>query len=152
MSTFENAKVGDKVWCSFMGDGVIKHIDQTFYPIGVSFDCNNKYYKTVVFTTDGLATDLDLYPSLFWVKHEFYRVTERPEPEIDWSKVPVDTLVQVKSHEDLAWTDRYLLNGYNNVFRAFEQGKVSKNAELIYTWSFCRIHPSVEIKEEWYVQ
>ena len=33
--------------------------------------------------------------------------TEYKEPEIDWSKVPVDTKVYVRNNEEAEWTSRY---------------------------------------------
>lgn len=37
----------------------------------------------------------------FWLDEEY------EEPEVDWSKVPVDTLVRVRDYEDDEWLLRY---------------------------------------------
>ena len=39
-----------------------------------------------------------------WLDEEY---TEPPKPEVDWSKVPVDTLVQVRDDENDEWLPRY---------------------------------------------
>lgn len=39
-----------------------------------------------------------------WLDEEY---TEPPKPEIDWSKVPVDTLVRVRDYKSDEWTLRY---------------------------------------------
>lgn len=40
----------------------------------------------------------------FWLDEEYI---EPPKPEVDWSKVPVDTLVMVKDFEREEWVLRY---------------------------------------------
>lgn len=45
--------------------------------------------------------------------------SEYKEPEVDWSKVKVDTPIMVKNTEDGEWTNRY--------FAKFEDG-------IVYTW------------------
>lgn len=40
----------------------------------------------------------------FWLDEEYI---EPPKPEVDWSNVPVDTLVRVRDREDQEWTLRY---------------------------------------------
>lgn len=47
----------------------------------------------------------------FWLDEEY------EEPELDWSKVPVDTLVRVRNYEDDEWLLRY--------FNAYEFGAVA---------------------------
>lgn len=50
---------------------------------------------------------------------EEWLFSEYKEPEIDWSKVKVDTPIMVKNTEDGEWTNRY--------FAKFEDG-------IVYTW------------------
>lgn len=78
------------------------------------------------------------------------------EREIDWSKVPKWTKVQVKDFDEEDWENNYLI-----------ELKKDKTGKDIFTttncdkftyadygdtcdWWQCRIHESVEIKEEWY--
>lgn len=50
---------------------------------------------------------------------EWLRAEADAEPEIDWSKVPVDTPIWVRDREDQVWIPRY--------FAKYENG-------LVYTW------------------
>lgn len=53
-TTFETAKVGDRVWCITAGWGEVRRIDSTkAYPIAVDFA--NDDFKT--YTVDGLYND-----------------------------------------------------------------------------------------------
>lgn len=40
----------------------------------------------------------------FWLDEEY---TEPPKPEVDWNKVPVDTLVRVRNRDNQEWVLRY---------------------------------------------
>lgn len=82
---------------------------------------------------------------------------------IDWNKVSRGTKVQVRNSEKEEWVNRY--------FRYFSTIVIGKNGEsqdIYWTathlkdeftgegeqgcggYKYCRIHPDVEIKEEWY--
>lgn len=62
-TTFEKAKVGDKVWCIMSGWGEVRGTDApTDYPIAVYFASGE--FKT--YTVDGRYTKDDLNPTLFW--------------------------------------------------------------------------------------
>ncbi len=76
--------------------------------------------------------------------------------EIDWSKVPKWTKVQVKDFDEEDWENNYLIE-----FKKDKTGKdifTTTNCDkFTYAdygdacdWWQCRIHESVEIKEEWY--
>ena len=67
---------------------------------------------------------------------------EYKEPEVDWSKVPVDTLVRVRDSEDEDWTLRYFKGleeeGYINRFQTWADGATSKTAYGEYeNWPYC---------------
>ncbi len=73
------------------------------------------------------------------------------EMEIDWSKVPKWTKVQVRDFEGEEWKNSYFIgSSTNGVFKAtyFDEFTFSEGDE--YEWYQCKIYPSVEIKEEWY--
>lgn len=77
----------------------------------------------------------------FWLDEEY---EEPPKPEVDWSKVPVDTLVRVRDREDREWILRYFkgINDGNAMCRysAWEAGATSKTAEGDYTlWKYCEL-------------
>lgn len=74
----------------------------------------------------------------FWLDEEY------EEPELDWSKVPVDTLVRVRDREDQEWILRYFkgINDGNAMCRysAWESGATSKTAERKYLcWKYCEL-------------
>ena len=69
---------------------------------------------------------------------------EYEEPEVDWSKVPVDTLVRVRDREDQEWTLRYFkgIDDGNSMCRysVWESGATSKTANNGYMcWKYCEL-------------
>ena len=69
---------------------------------------------------------------------------EYEEPEVDWSKVPVDTLVRVRDREDQEWILRYF-KGINEdslrrSYEVWESGATSKTADRKYLcWNYCEL-------------
>lgn len=69
---------------------------------------------------------------------------EYEEPEVDWSNVPVDTLVRVRDREEEDWLLRYF-KGINEkslrpVYEAWESGATSKTANGKYLcWNYCEL-------------
>lgn len=78
------------------------------------------------------------------------------EYQVDWSKVPKFTLVQVKDKKDEEWENRYLLSykkDDNYPFLAtpyseYVYGENKRNANL---YEECKLHPTVEIKHDWLI-
>lgn len=76
-----------------------------------------------------------------WLDEEYI---EPPKPEVDWSKVPVDTLVRVRDREEQEWTLRYF-KGINedslrHRYEAWESGATSKTAKGEYLcWTYCEL-------------
>lgn len=69
---------------------------------------------------------------------------EYEETKVDWSKVPVDTLVRVREREDEEWLLRYFKGINENQLRrryeAWESGATSKTASGKYLcWSYCEL-------------
>lgn len=80
----------------------------------------------------------------------FADYVEQPKPEVDWSKVPVDTLVRVRDFESEEWVLRYFkgIDGEfpGSKFMAWDGGLTSKTAYGDYTrWKYCEL---VEEKED----
>jgi len=76
-----------------------------------------------------------------WLDEEYI---EPPKPEVDWSNVPVDTLVRVRDREDQEWTLRYFkgIDGGNAMCRysAWASGATSKTANNGYMcWKYCEL-------------
>ena len=75
---------------------------------------------------------------------ELWLDEEYKESEVDWSKVPVDTLVRVRDREDEEWILRYF-KGINEdslrpIYEAWESGATSKTAYCDYElWKYCEL-------------
>ena len=76
-----------------------------------------------------------------WLDEEY---VEPPKPEVDWSKVPVDTLVRVRDLDDGEWTLRYF-EGIDekdpaNRYVVWQDGATSITA-YGYTeqWTYCEL-------------
>ena len=69
---------------------------------------------------------------------------EPPKPEVDWSKVPVDTLVRVRDLESEEWILKYFKGIDEEApecrFVAWDDGATSVTAYGNYThWTFCEL-------------
>lgn len=77
----------------------------------------------------------------FWLDEEYI---EPPKPEVDWSKVPVDTLVRVKDDEEDTWALRYFCEWDGDTdmkYRTFPHGTTSKTTTYYYieNWKYCEL-------------
>lgn len=76
----------------------------------------------------------------FWLEEEYI---EPPKPKVDWSKVPVDTLVQVRDDENDKWALRYFkwfVRGHRTPFVTWADGATSKTAETCTEyWEYCEL-------------
>lgn len=76
----------------------------------------------------------------FWLEEEYI---EPPKPKVDWSKVPVDTLVQVRDDENDKWALRYFkwfVRGHRTPFVTWADGATSKTAEACTEyWKYCEL-------------
>lgn len=68
---------------------------------------------------------------------------EYKEPEVDWVKVPVDTLVRVRDSEDEEWTLQYfrcISDITSCKYEAWSDGTTSKTSYgAIKRWKFCEL-------------
>lgn len=75
-----------------------------------------------------------------WLDEEYM---EPPKPEVDWNKVPVDTLVRVRNDKNGEWLLRYFCEWNEDANRGheystFPEGRTSKTATYyIENWRFC---------------
>lgn len=85
------------------------------------------------------------------------RLIWKRQKEIDWSKVPKWTKVQIKYCEDGRWRNRYFIryNPYKkdhfivSILDEFLFEESSQDFSPTSSYEQCRIHPSVSIPEEW---
>lgn len=84
----------------------------------------------------------------FWLDEEY---VEPPKPEVDWSKVPVDTLVRVRNRKENEWIMRYFKrfdeNRTSHKFLVWADGKTSKTVDGygMELWKYCEL---VEVEDE----
>lgn len=103
-TTFETAKVGDKVWDFYQGWGVVREIGRSArYPIYVNLASGG--YKR--YTSGGLYDEDDISQSLFW-DEVVIEAPVKPMPDLE-----VDTKVLVWVHPD---------NIHKRHFSHFENG------------------------------
>lgn len=60
--------------------------------------------------------------------------SEYEEPEIDWSKVPIDTPILVSNNEDDDWQRRYFAKYEDGIVYAFSDGTTSWSATHRSSW------------------
>ena len=66
------------------------------------------------------------------------------EPETDWSKVPVDTLILVRNDEDEEWLRRYFTKYENGKVYAWGNGCTSRTTNNMYAWNYTKLTESEE--------
>lgn len=76
-----------------------------------------------------------------WLDEEY---EEPPKPEVDWSKVPVDTLVRVRDYENVEWHLRYFKgidkSNPEEKYEAWVNGTTSKTSNDKYMhWKCCEL-------------
>ena len=83
----------------------------------------------------------------FWLDEEY---VEPPQPEVDWSKVPVDTLVRVRNFKEHEWELMHFKTFDENLEYRYETwscGRTSKTAcgpIKSSHWRYCEL---VEVKD-----
>ena len=66
------------------------------------------------------------------------------EPEIDWSKVEVDTPILVKAIDDGKWKKRYFAKYEGGAVYAWDGGKTSWNKDCVTSWNYAKLAESEE--------
>lgn len=73
--------------------------------------------------------------------------SEYVEPEVDWSKVPVDAPILVRNDESRPWKKRYFAMYHNGIVYAWTDGATSWSAENendVCRWQYAKIAEDVE--------
>lgn len=89
MKRFENAQVGDLVYSRIHGDGIIAAI----YDECLRIRSEEDNFLDMTYNINGHFFYNVGEPILFYRNGSERYLTERPEPEIDWKKVPMGTKV-----------------------------------------------------------
>lgn len=115
-TTFETAKVGDKVWCIRSGWGEIGEVGWTDRcPIYVRFPCGE--FKS--YTVDGLYNDEDLSRTLFWAE-VVIDAPVKPVPQLE-----VDGKVVVWNDGRDRFSRHFSHFSKDGVLHTFSHGKTS---------------------------
>lgn len=114
-------------------DGVCKFMKKQVFP---SYDLK----KCAKEGTCGGVTCMDCVKMFaFWLDEEY------KEPEVDWNKVPVDTLVRVRDREEQEWILMYFKgirdSDRAHRFETWADGATSVTAEGGYylRWKYCEL-------------
>lgn len=69
---------------------------------------------------------------------------EHKEPEIDWSKVEVDTPILVRDYEGQEWARRYFAKYENETVYAWDSGRTSWSGDGVTEWKYAKLAESEE--------
>lgn len=64
---------------------------------------------------------------------------EPEEPEVDWSKVEVDTPILVKAIDDGKWKKRYFAKYEGGKVYAWQAGGTSWNKDCVASWKYAKL-------------
>ena len=75
---------------------------------------------------------------MLWLMEEY------EEPEVDWSKVEVDTPILVRDNEDtesatVVWLKRYFAEYKDGLVYAWTNGRTSWNEDEMYGWNYAKL-------------
>ena len=73
---------------------------------------------------------------MIWLLEDY---EEPEEPEIDWSKVEVDTPILVRDSENQEWLRRYFTQYKNGKVYAWGNGCTSWTANNMYAWNHTKL-------------
>lgn len=80
-----------------------------------------------------------------WANSEY---VEPIEPQVDWSRVPVDTPVLVTDRKDAAeseWKKRYFAKYENGMVYTWANGATSWSGEIVSSWMYAKLAESEEV-------
>lgn len=80
---------------------------------------------------------------------EDWLFSEYEEPEIDWSKIKVDTPILVRDYESNKWTKRYFAKFVDGKVYAWNDGATSwtvPNEYEVTSWNYAKLAESEKLK------
>lgn len=86
----------------------------------------------------GMDCDQCSMLKLIWLLEEY------EEPEIDWSKVEVDTPILVRDYENDKWLKRYFAKYKDGVVYAWNGGRTSWSEKYMTGWKYAKLTESEE--------
>ena len=73
---------------------------------------------------------------MIWLMEEY---EEPKEPEIDWSKVEIDTPILVRDYEGQEWANRYFAKYENKTIYAWDCGRTSWTGDGVTEWKYAKL-------------
>lgn len=97
--------------------------------------CNDFIKNRIIKADDCPGTDCNkcVLLQFLWLMEEY------KEPEVDWSKVAVDTPILVRDREDDNWLKRCFAKYENGEVYAWDLGKTSWTTTNITAWKFAKL-------------
>jgi len=144
-TTFENAKVGDKVWSSVAGWGEIVGVDhESSYGISVEL----KSYRNT-FTKTGKSFSTNEYRTLFWAERKWADDTPtQPEAKPDYK---LDDPILVKSYISEAWNTRHFKEWDGDRAVCWNDGRTSHTTNdyiSTITWTYHKPLPDYNYQDK----
>lgn len=153
---------------SDLESGMVIEWNDNFNELGVIIGDSIRYkngYDELSILDENLRYKKDYISAIYKVKEkccsllsifkkENLELILKRQREIDWSKVPKWTKVQVRHNKKEEWENSYFL--YESPYchpkykTSFGDEYTNANEKFFGFWNNCRIHPSVTIPEEWY--
>mgnify|MGYP000119719933 FL=1 len=102
-------------------------------------ECRGVRCNECAFENDGMASCDNSRRK--WMEQEY------KEPQVDWSRVPVDTPILVRHSESCGWDRRYFAKYNNGLVYAWKQGTTSWSAEdpaYVCDWKYAKLAESEE--------
>lgn len=78
---------------------------------------------------------------MLWLLEDY---TEPEEPEVDWSKVEVDTPILVRDYEGQEWARKYFAKYENKTIYAWDSGRTSWTGDGVTEWKYAKLAESEE--------
>ena len=78
-----------------------------------------------------------------WCESEYME-----EPDVDWSKVPVDTPILVRMNCEMNWVVRHFAKYFDNKIYAWNNGMTSHTIKDASAWEYAKLSDGVKIDED----
>lgn len=104
-------------------DFVKKHILQRF-----GYECNC--------SCDVISCEKCTMLQFIWLQEEY---KEPEDPEVDWTKVEVDTPIYVRGAGDIKWFPRHFAEYKNGEVYAWRNGNTSHTEKVCFPYSYAKL-------------
>ena len=81
---------------------------------------------------------------MIWLLKDYEEIEEPEEPEVDWSKVEVDTPILVKQGENGTWIERHFAKYKNGIIYTWKDGHTSWTENNMTGWKYAKLAESEE--------